>query len=400
MLRPFVGGVRDLWLIFGVCLLLVVGVEALYRAQGAVRRQLGGSGIAASHPYADSAWFGSFESEEARSDDVAWRPYVYFRRVPSAGRFINVDSSGRRITVQRPPARSDRRLDVFMFGGSTMFGTANRDSATIPSVVARTLETRGMHGASVTNFGEVGYVMTQGLLELMLQLRSGARPAVVVFYDGINDVSALVQNGRPGLPQNEGNRAADFELGRSAFNHETDLLAEARAIGSGMAVVAGRLQWFERIKRFRGAPPQEVDGDAAALALVEDYTATVRMVESLGHEFGFRTIYAWQPALHGNSKPPTAFEQTLLEEIERSAFHSNLRAVHRSVPGRLEAAMSALVPGRFLNLSAIFAEDSSNVFVDVIGHTTEAASARIASALSEAIERELLEVRGVATTPP
>ena len=42
------------------------------------------------------------------------------------------------------------------------------------------------------------------------------RPDVVVFYDGINDVMATVQNGRAGLPQNEANREEDFRSGRLA----------------------------------------------------------------------------------------------------------------------------------------------------------------------------------------
>ena len=57
--------------------------------------------------------------------------------------------------------------------------------------------------SAVTNFGETGYVSTQNLIALMLELRAGRRPDVVVFYDGVNDTYSAYSQQRAGLPHNE-----------------------------------------------------------------------------------------------------------------------------------------------------------------------------------------------------
>ena len=60
--------------------------------------------------------------------------------------------------------------------------------------------------------GESGYVNTQSLLALELELRGGNVPDEVIFYDGVNDVFSTFQNNEAGLPQNEQNRATEFNL--------------------------------------------------------------------------------------------------------------------------------------------------------------------------------------------
>ena len=93
-----------------------------------------------------------------------------------------------------------------------MWGTSQRDDKTIPAEASRRLQ--ALAGPSrrieVTNFGENGYVLTQEVIELMLQLRKGNVPDIVVFFDGINDAGATVQWGEGGNTQNESKRVAEF----------------------------------------------------------------------------------------------------------------------------------------------------------------------------------------------
>ena len=143
---------------------------------------------------------------------VRWRPYVYFRQERFTGTLINIDAQGHRRTIQ-PAVAADNARPVFLFGGSTMFGSFQRDSFTIASRLAGQLasipEARDF---TITNLGQTGYVFGQEVIELMTQLKNGARPALVVFYDGINDVVSAVQRGEAGLPQNEMLREADFGI--------------------------------------------------------------------------------------------------------------------------------------------------------------------------------------------
>ena len=119
---------------------------------------------------------------------MQWHPYVLWRRRPFTGRYINVDAAGRRRTSNRE-APGDRPIDIFGFGGSTLWGNGARDENTIPSCVSRLLDESGRR-VRVTNYGELGFVSTQNLISLMLERQAGRVPGVVFCYDGVNDVVA------------------------------------------------------------------------------------------------------------------------------------------------------------------------------------------------------------------
>jgi hypothetical protein len=92
---------------------------------------------------------------------------------------------GRRVTYT--PVEPE--LEVWFFGGSTMFGIGQRDDHTIPSVVAKLAEMDGIR-IRATNFGVNGDVNWQETIRFA-ELLPTARPApdLVVFYDGWNDQS-------------------------------------------------------------------------------------------------------------------------------------------------------------------------------------------------------------------
>jgi len=100
-----------------------------------------------------------------------------------------------------------------LFGGSTTWGVGARDPFTIPAEPSRALsEVEPELRVHVLKFGEKGYVSTQSLLALLLELREGRAPDLAVFYDGVNDVFAGYQQGVAGLPQNEHRRVREFNL--------------------------------------------------------------------------------------------------------------------------------------------------------------------------------------------
>jgi hypothetical protein len=144
-------------------------------------------------------WAREYTGEFRASTQMEWRPYVLWRRRPFVGRLINVDGAGLRRTWD-PPHLGEGARSVFALGGSTLWGNGARDEHTIPSELSRLLNDAG-RPARVTNFGELGFVSSQNLITLLLELRSGHVPDVVVCYDGVNDVIAALQNKRAGVPQ-------------------------------------------------------------------------------------------------------------------------------------------------------------------------------------------------------
>lgn len=376
---------RTGWLIVGMTLLLVCLLEGLYRAQGAIRRL--GQRSPAEAQESTAPWMAAYLDEQQRTHVLAWRPFVYFRRIPFAGEFINVDAQRHRVTVQAAPHPD--APEVFVFGGSTLFGTFQRDAATIPSVLARELRERHGLTVRVTNFGETGYVFTQEVVELFVQLRSGITPRVTVFYDGINDAAAALQSGQPGLPLNEENRARDFHLGRTVFAWETDVRTQARALANLAAAGASRFElvrWLQQRTQAATPPP---DVSRLADSLVATYARTVRLVEAWAAREGFVPVYVWQPTLHATAKPLTAGEQGFQRAHDGDPQQRALRALHQAVATRIDSVVRPLAGWRFVNLSRVFDTVVAPVFADGIGHTYEEANPVIVRALAPTLARAL-----------
>jgi lysophospholipase L1-like esterase len=365
---------RDAWLMLGIALLMILVLEVCYRAQASGRRALRPTRSTGSikSPYADSVWLPKYAAEYANTFQLRWKPYVYFRRPPFNGSMIQVDSLGHRRTIPGPQAATDT-THVFFFGGSTMWGSNLRDSATIASVTAQRLEQSAPPGMTfhVTNFGESGYVFTQGMLELQMQLRQGNIPDVVVFYDGINDVAAAAQRGEAGVPQNETNRSREFEFGRAIYGTETGVGSDWRAARAIGTAIAQRFQFVQRLTGVVRARALPTYRPGLAQDVVSVYTSNVDMIEALSREYGFQALFVWQPAIQTTSKRLTAFERQLLDGIERDEFQRRILSMHRQIAPMLDSVMSELVGSRFINQSSLFAGDTISVFSDEIGHNTE-----------------------------
>jgi hypothetical protein len=226
----------------------------------------------------------------------------------------------------------------------------------------------------VTNFGESGYVSTQGMIELQLQVRSGNIPDVVVFYDGINDIAAAAQSGQAGVPQNEFNRSREFSFGRAVYGSETGVGSDWRAARAITGAILQRLQFVQRLlvafspSYAMHRPTEEVADD-----IVTAYLGNVEFIESLKRTHGFDVLYIWQPTPHTTTKILTPHEQKLLKGIASRPFSRQLRDLHRIVAPKIDSAMRTRVRTRFVNASDLFKGDTISVFSDEIGHNTEKA---------------------------
>ncbi len=384
---------QEMWLLVAMCVLLVLGIEVLYRTLGSARRAMRRT-AAPAHPYTDSTWYAAFAKEQDAVASLSWRPYVYFRRRPFDGEFINVDSAGYRVTWA-PSRSTPASIEVFVLGGSTVFGSFQRDEYTVPSSLAKRFDAAGCRDITVRNLGESGYVTTQSVLELMLQLRAGARPEVVVMYDGINDVVAAVQQARAGVPQNEHNRARDFAFGRVAFSNSHTAAADIKALGAAAQVVLGRVQWITRIAGRPSDAVADADADSLAAGVISAYVANARVVESLAREYDFVPYYFWQPSLHTSRKPLTPFEAFQRQQLELSEFQRSIRGVHELVPLAMPSRMAQVAPGRFFSIHDIFDGEANAVFVDQIGHTSELGAQIVAGAIGSRIAEAARSGSGV-----
>lgn len=323
--------------------------------------------------YAGESWAEAYFAEFDASHAVDWKPYVYWRRRPFAGRYINVDGNGRRKTWQpAAAARVEPPFRIWMFGGSTLWGTGVRDEHTIPSLLARKLAAHGLR-AEVVNFGESGYVTTQEWTTLALLLRAGARPDLAIFYDGVNDTFSAWQQGAAGIPQNEANRAREFnvsqpdELGRL-------LSLAARGGVRELAVVRA----FGGLLRRRTTPLASV---ARPGSLPEDvvsvYRENVTLVRALADRYRFSTLFYWQPTLFDKPRR-TAWEETRLELVREMESHFSETKTRATAP----AGPSPI------DLTDIFRSEAAPIFLDWC-HTGERGNEIVATRMLEDVAKAL-----------
>jgi hypothetical protein len=186
--------------------------------------------------YKGASWFREYTKEASRAFfKVKWSPYVYWKTEPFKGKYISINNDSSRKTWSPPIDSAKPIYHIFMFGGSTLWGWGARDDYTIPSLVAKILHTKYDMQAKITNFGELGYISTQEAIRYMQELQHHNIPQLVIFYDGLNDVFAALQNGAAGIPHNEFKREKEFKDGivKKVFDSFTAYSGES-----------GRLFWF------------------------------------------------------------------------------------------------------------------------------------------------------------
>ena len=392
------GALHAFWIIIGISLATLLLMETCTRLADRSRPR-----VPAGKPQASLPWYADYSRDYDATRAQRWKSYVYFARQPSyKGRYINIDSAGHRVTPQ-PAMPAMPAAKVFFFGGSTLWGTDQRDDHTIPAEASRRQQQLAGPGrrVQVTKLGETGYVTTQDFLALLLELRAGNIPDVVVFYDGINDVGTTVQFGTPGLPQNESKRAAEFALGRAIdrTGFEQGFRKDMKALRalSGEAIKQSALYNWAQSKKPRPKIAY-IAADSAARGTARVYVANVRAVESLAKTYGFDALYVWQPNLHSTQKVLTPFESALMQNIKGSDFDGRIREAQLLLPAILDTAMAAVAPGRFIDEAALFHGDTLAVFSDRIGHNTEAAIPTIVDGFWPALQT--LVARRLASKQP
>lgn len=321
---------------------------------------------------------------------LRWEPYTYWRGAASRNALVTVDSTGRRRTWA-PPAPAPDAPRVAMTGGSAVWGMCVRDDETIPSWLARRLADSGTP-ARVENHAQIGWVTTQSLVDLTLDLRDGRAPRVVVFYDGWNDIVAALSEGRPGIPLNEANREREFDLLKRPGQ------MRLYSLGNPMNSAFGRLATTLRRRLIHPPPPSlvspgwraafgadtsEATLERVAREVVRVYEWNVGLTEELARSHGFRALFYWQPDLVGKRTLTASERATLAENPLMVRFADRVHA---------EVAASPVLRANpdFHDVAAMFDDDEQEIFYDWC-HVTSGANERVADVIAADVRRTLAE---------
>lgn len=350
--------------------LALIGIEAAARAVIILRLTYGPDSRAAADSYGDASWPAAYYREFRDSGVSTWHPYVLWRRQPYAGSFINVDRHGRRVSWQPPPGPGS--ATVFAFGGSTAWGTGARDEHTAPSELAKALSAGG-RAVQITNFGESGYVMRQSIDALLGELLAGERPNVVVFQIGVEDAFAAFQGALPGHPQNEENRAVEFNaLQPDAF------ASQWRMLTTGSRLLGEQLR--RAVVPSSAAQAAHPDAEGLLRHLCE----ATKVVTALGNHYGFAPVVAWQPVLF-TKRRPTAYERSAVAQYQGAA------AFFASVYERVGHGNWCDEPA-ITDLSSLTDDEAGPMFVDAF-HLSELGNQRLAARLAPIVAAGLDRAR-------
>ena len=332
--------------------------------------------------YSSQDWAERFWYEFRLSRKQQFYPYVGWRRAPFRGKTIEVDQNGVRLT---PGADcSAKSFKVFTFGASEMWGTGSPNWGTIPAHLQKGLEKLRQGPVCVTNFAESAYVSMQGDIMLLMQLRSGNVPDVVLFYTIADDIYAAYQSGRAGVLENLDQIAARFE-GRREPSTFVDWLRSTYSY-SLIDLLMGKLT-IANPQKEEPTPNKLVTYesmgiDVATLSdlIAQDYFGNYKIVSALAQKYGFKYFYFLPPLVSLGNKPLTPEEQEMKHTVEsEEALYKLLTAVYKTIERESSEYQN------FYSMVHIFDRYDSLMWIDG-GHVTPIGNQLIAERMLTVIQ--------------
>ncbi len=330
--------------------------------------------------YAAQDWTQVYWQEAKLAENYAYEPYTIWRHRPFVGQTVNINQDGIR---QTPGAECQvGAYKVFTFGGSTMLGWGSPDWGTIAAYLQTGLADRRKGPVCVVNLAEDGFVSTQSLVALMLQLQSGNIPDTVIFYDGVNDVLAAYESGQPGSHVTLAKIASKYE------NPEHPLIQWFKS-SRQYALVENLVQKLQRNGQENGQrlpkyQTVEIDADYLADSVTEVYLSNYEIMGALAQEYGFEYFFFLQPHLAVDKKALTQEEQIIKSRMD-PALARLAKAVYENI------ALAATNYENLWYIANVFDEEETQIWFDEWGHVTPEGNRLVAWEMLAVIESKLAE---------
>jgi lysophospholipase L1-like esterase len=281
------------------------------------------------------------------------------------------DWGGIRKTVNVAKPDRERKVRVFLFGGSTVFCSRVPDRYTLASCLSANLSRRFPEVEfSVTNFGRGGYVSDQEVVLLTQVLTAGATPDLVVFYDGANDTINKVCKG---VPHYQYDRFRSVETGGKPTVGLLEAASQYEYVGKLAGLMAGRPPEAARYVTDR----KQLLANARAMA--DRYRQNLAFVRRLGRAYGFEAVFFWQPDLFTTAKALTDEEAAILRgDAKAPVWRPGFKIAHQVIAETMPDQAA------FCDLSDVLDPMEGTVFFDVC-HVSAAANERISDRIAETL---------------
>ena len=268
---------------------------------------------------------------------------------------------------------------VFLFGGSSIWGAGSPDRLTIPSLLAKELNSNEPR-ATVFNFGQPGHTQTQEIIYLITLLKSDIVPDKVIFLDGGNDaVLSLNYHKLPDAHFNYGGIKATFSLDFPSL----------------VAFYVSRSNIYKLLKSFsfnkKEFDPKHVEEEKRKFLLdnkklIEQSRKNIlrnyKLIDALATEYNFEFKIYLQPTL-ASKRNLSIEEEKMLKQYGHADDMFAYFAFHNLYKGIDFKTYSNLI-----NLSKVFDDYDKTTFIDQI-HYSPFGTSIIAKEMAENLEKEL-----------
>ena len=328
--------------------------------------------------FADAPWWPELEAEThwAMFDPgVAFNPLRFPPHRDVQGKYLNIRDGYR--AGWSPPKCACRRVRVWLYGGSTMFGMGQRDDHTIASELARLAWADGI-ALDTSNRGVLGDLAWEEAERLAWEVEIAKPPDLAVFYDGYNELEASLQRLRTG----------------SLDRYPVDWGAET-ALGTDSAL-ARAWRWTFGSSRPRSIDLADADTetetvtdgkitatDTALLAdhVMDQYDTARRMATRSAD--GLPIAWFWQPVSYTSPRSASA----------------DPGAGGSGSPTQTFQALQDRLPADVGDLSDTFDTTDRPVFYDAV-HTNELGARLVAERMYDELRPQLLSFSQDGTEPP
>ncbi len=315
-------------------------------------------------------------------------PYIMWKRRSFSGRAINIDRTGMRRT--RYSSTDARAPKIFCVGGSTTWGDWVTDRDTYPSQLARLIGQHGYGPYRVYNLGQAGYSSTQSLIRLMLELRRGNVPDIVVFLSGIND--SVIGTAWPKVPgsifqvnqiRTKMTRTWGWRIIGQALFHNLDTIKLLRHWGLIQRDPFAKLSIDPELNVLLRPGQRELSVPELVRLTAEMYRHNVRLAAALARAYKFQIFFIWQPCLYLKNKPLAPWEKKIVAYNEA---RPNLAIAFKRVP-LVYAAIRKDPPRQdhFYDFSGMFRHHPGLIFADPM-HLLAPGNRMLARRIFEKIE--------------
>lgn len=360
-----------------IIIVIEVGLHIALRLSGANVRT---NEMLSLSPYKDKEWAPEFWKYHGGAFNCVYEPFVGWARREYHSKYTNVDSRGVRKTWN-PEYSHGTPATIYVFGGSTVWGTGVRDDYTIPSHLSKLLNNNG-YDFIVYNYGDTGYTFTQEIIRLILLLREGYRPTYVIFYDGFNDVYGAYQSGTAGTTTN-------LSITREKLKKKSN----RKLIWTGITgifendcmiykAVKKMLAPFSQQQKFQEVASNYSEEEIKALSdgISEYYIKSMELLDHLSKAYGFEYICFWQPTIY--------VEKTLTSEEEKVDPRVDDKALGNAYRCTI-ASLAVKSPPRFFDISDALSERTKSCYIDFV-HLSEEGNELVATKIFQTFKKEFL----------